>query len=152
MLGKGSKTRLVPATGEQMTELMRYRRSQGLPPLPLEGDVTPLVVPLIGPNKPMARSALHEVLKEIFRSSAARMRAQGTEFEAAAVHLEAASAHWVRHTAGSHLPPKDIWAIRFRLQMVHRVRELALFSGLTANSGAATSWPCGCETSATVTV
>ena len=116
VLGKGGKTRLVPATGELMTELMRYRRSQGLSPLPVEGDGMPLVIPLIGPHKPMARSALHEVLKEIFRASAARLRAQGPEFEAAAAHLEAASAHWVRHTAGSHLSEKaDLKVVRDNL-------------------------------------
>lgn len=116
VLGKGSKTRLVPATGELMTELMRYRRSQGLSPLPLEGDGVPLVIPLIGPHKPLARSALHEILKEIFRTSAARLRAQGHEFEAAAAHLEAASAHWVRHTAGSHLSEKaDLKVVRDNL-------------------------------------
>jgi len=116
VLGKGGKTRLVPATGELMTELMRYRRSQGLSPLPIEGDATPLVIPLIGPHKPMARSALHEVLKEIFRASAARLRVRGPEFEAAAAHLEAASAHWVRHTAGSHLSEKaDLKVVRDNL-------------------------------------
>lgn len=40
------------------------------------------VVPLIGPVK---------------------LRRRGSEFEAAAKHLESASTHWMRHTAGSHL-------------------------------------------------
>lgn len=52
--GKGGKTRLVPATGELMTELMRYRKAQGLSMLPLEGENTPLIILLIGPNKPIA--------------------------------------------------------------------------------------------------
>jgi len=114
--GKGGKTRLVPATGELMTELMRYRKVQGLSMLPLEGETTPLVIPLIGPNKPMARSAIHEIVKAVFRESAARLRQRGPEFEAAAAHLEQASTHWMRHTAGSHLSEKaDLKVVRDNL-------------------------------------
>ena len=33
----------------------------------------------------------------------------GAEFEAAAAHIEQASTHWLRHTAGSHLSePADL--------------------------------------------
>lgn len=114
--GKGGKTRLVPATGELMAELMRYRNVQGLSMLPLEGENTPLLIPLIGPNKPMARSAIHEIAKAVFRGSAARLRQQGPEFEAAAAHLEQASTHWMRHTAGSHLSEKaDLKVVRDNL-------------------------------------
>ena len=114
--GKGGKSRLVPATGELMTELMRYRKAQGLAPLPLEGDGTPLVIPLIGPPKPMARSAIHEIVKQVVRESAARLRQQGPKFEAAAAHLEQASTHWMRHTAGSHLSEKaDLKVVRDNL-------------------------------------
>lgn len=114
--GKGAKTRLVPATGELMTELMRYRKAQGLSMLPLEGEITPLLIPLIGPNKPMARSAIHEIVKTVFRESAARLRLRGAEFEAAATHLEQASTHWMRHTAGSHLSEKaDLKVVRDNL-------------------------------------
>jgi site-specific recombinase XerD len=114
--GKGDKTRLVPATGELITELLRYRKAQKLSPLPLEGDGMPLLIPLIGPCKPMARSAIHEIVKPVFRASAARLRRQGLEFEAAAAHLEMASTHWMRHTAGSHLSEKaDIKVVRDNL-------------------------------------
>ncbi|MGH8856463.1 MAG: tyrosine-type recombinase/integrase [Polaromonas sp.] len=114
--GKGDKTRLVPATGELMSELMRYRQANGLSPLPLEGESTPLLRPLIGPNKPMARSAIHEIVKAVFRESAARLRQGGPEFEAAAAHLEQASTHWMRHTAGSHLSEKaDLKVVRDNL-------------------------------------
>ncbi|WP_332775839.1 tyrosine-type recombinase/integrase [Polaromonas sp.] len=114
--GKGGKTRLVPATGELMTELMRYREAQGLSMLPLEGENAPLVIPLIGPNKPMARSAIHEIVKAVFSESAAQLRQRGPEFEAAAAHLEQASTHWMRHTAGSHLSEKtDLKVVRDNL-------------------------------------
>jgi len=114
--GKGEKTRLVPATGELMSEVIRYRTACELSPLPSEGDETPLVRPLIGPNKPVARSAIHEIVKTVFRESATRLRRQGPEFEAAAAHLEQASTHWMRHTAGSHLSGKvDLKVVRDNL-------------------------------------
>lgn len=64
----------------------------------------------------MARSAIHEIVKGVFRESAARLRRRGPEFEAAAAHLEQASTHWMRHTAGSHLSGKaDLKVIRDNL-------------------------------------
>jgi integrase/recombinase XerD len=114
--GKGSKTRLVPITGELMTELVTYRKACGLCQLPLQGENTPLVIPIIGSSKPMARSGIHEVVKSVFRGSAARLRQQGPEFEAAATHIEQASTHWMRHTAGSHLSEKaDLTVVRDNL-------------------------------------
>lgn len=115
--GKGDKTGLVPATGELMSEVIRYRTACGLSPLlPQEGDMTPLVRPLIGAIKHVARSAMHEIVKTVFRQSATRLRRQGTEFEAAAAHLEQASTHWMRHTTGSHLSGKaDLKVVRDNL-------------------------------------
>lgn len=114
--GKGEKARLVPATGELMSEIIRYRMACGLSPLPPEGDETPLVRPLIGPIKPVARSAIHEIVKDVFLESASRLRQQGPEFEAVAAHLEQASTHWMRHTAGSHLSGKaDLKVVRDNL-------------------------------------
>ncbi|MDP9607499.1 UNVERIFIED_ORG: site-specific recombinase XerD [Variovorax paradoxus] len=101
--GKGNKTRLVPATSELMTELMRYRKARGLSLLPREGEDAPLVMTLIAPIKPMARSAVHELVKAVMRSAAAALRQKGPDFAAAAAHLEQASTHWIRHTSGSHL-------------------------------------------------
>jgi site-specific recombinase XerD len=115
--GKGDKARLVPATAELMSELIRYRTACKLnPALPAQGDATPLVRTLIGHCKPVARSAIHEIVKEVFRESATRLRRQGSDFEAAADHLERASTHWMRHTAGSHLSDKvDLKMVRDNL-------------------------------------
>jgi len=114
--GKGGKTRLVPVTAELLAELIRYRRQLGLPPLPLEGDETPLVRPVIGRHQPMARSAIHELVKGVMRATAQRLRDQGPEFEPAAAHIEQASTHWLRHTAGSHLSDHvDIKVVRDNL-------------------------------------
>jgi integrase/recombinase XerD len=113
---KGSKARLVPATSELMDELMRYRKSRALSPLPLEGEGTALVMTLIAPIKTMARSAIHELVKGVMHDAAESLRQRGPDFEVAAAHLEQASAHWIRHTAGSHLSEKvDLKVVRDNL-------------------------------------
>ena len=103
VIGKGGKQRIVPATAELMTELMAYRKACGLPALPSAGDVRPLVLPLIGKDKPLARSAIHEIVKAVMRGTADRLRARGADWTAAAAQIEAASTHWLRHTAGTHM-------------------------------------------------
>ncbi|MBL0726591.1 tyrosine-type recombinase/integrase [Piscinibacter sp. HJYY11] len=100
--GKGGKARLIPATDELMSELVRYRRSCGLRALLMAGDNSPLLRSLIGEPKALARSAVHEIVKDIVRQTAARLRARGPEHEAAAAHIDRVSSHWLRHTAGSH--------------------------------------------------
>lgn len=114
--GKGGKSRLIPATAELMDELTRYRRAYNLHARPLEGENSPLLKPLIGPSKPMARTAIHEIVKGVMRASAAQLRSQGPAFESAAAHLAQASTHWMRHTAGSHLSEKaDLKVVRDNL-------------------------------------
>jgi integrase len=114
--GKGEKTRAVPATDELLSELMRYRKANDLAALPREGESLALLLPLIGSSRPMARSAVHELVKEVFRETAARLRQQGPEHEAAAAHIEQASAHWLRHTAGTHQSDSmDLKAVRDNL-------------------------------------
>ena len=114
--GKGDKTRLVPATSELMAELARYRQANGLSARPMAGDDSPLLRPLIDTGKGMARSAIYEIVKAVFRQSAADLRLRGPDFEAAAAHLEQASTHWMRHTAGSHLSDKaDLKVVRDNL-------------------------------------
>jgi len=101
--GKGDKTRLVPATAELMVELARYRRENGLSPCPLPGEPTPLLLPIGGKQRTLTRSAVHLIVKEVFSRTATRIRARGTEFERLASLIEDASAHWMRHTAGSSM-------------------------------------------------
>lgn len=114
--GKGGKTRLVPATDELMAELIRYRRSCDLSDLPTAGDDSPLLRSLIGEPKALARSAVHEIVKDVVRKTANRLRARGPEHEDAAAHIERASSHWLRHTAGSHQSDTvDLKAVRDNL-------------------------------------
>lgn len=106
--GKGDKTRIVPATNELMLELGRYRREMGLSLNPLEGEPMPLLLPIGGKQRAMTRSALHLILKQIFNITAKRLRERGPDSLILATKLEAASAHWMRHTAGSNMTSSDM--------------------------------------------
>ncbi|GAB5096691.1 tyrosine-type recombinase/integrase [Caballeronia sp. LZ001] len=115
VLGKGGKERLVPATREMMTELSRYRQHLGLSAMPSPSEDTPLVLP-VGATAandgtktcaPLTRAALHSIVKDIFASAAARLRERDGA-SANADLLEKASAHWLRHSAGSHMADQKV--------------------------------------------
>lgn len=101
--GKGGKTRLVPASDELIAELARYRRAHHLSPSPQSGEDRPLLLPVIGREQPLSRATLHGIVKDVFGQAAARLRLRGDEWAAQASVLDHASAHWLRHTAGSHM-------------------------------------------------
>ncbi|NIE63138.1 tyrosine-type recombinase/integrase [Burkholderia sp. Ax-1719] len=101
-LGKGDKERIVPASPELIQELKRYRETMGLAALPTRSEETPLILPFKGKARCLSRSAIHDAIKSVFAGAAMWLRAQGPEFSDRADELERASAHWLRHTAGSH--------------------------------------------------
>ena len=79
--GKGDKTRIVPATSELMIELSRYRREMGLSLTPVEGENTPLLLPIGGRQRFMTRSAIHFILKQVFKETAERVKSRGQEVD-----------------------------------------------------------------------
>lgn len=101
-LGKGNKERIVPASPELIQEMRLYRTANGLPALPTRAEETPLVIPFKGRHRCLSRSAVHDAIKSIFGNAAVWLRSRGPEFSDRADELERASAHWLRHTAGSH--------------------------------------------------
>jgi len=102
ILGKGARERIVPASPELVAELVRYRKANGLPSLPGRADDTPLVIPFRGKRRCMSRSAVHDAIKSVFGNAAIWLRTRGPEFMERADELDRASAHWLRHTSGSH--------------------------------------------------
>lgn len=108
ILGKGDKLRLVPATRELMVELALYRENLGLPAEPAAGETRPLLLPIGGKERAMTRSAVHIIAKQVFVRAADRVRARGTDHAHTADILAAASAHWLRHTAGSAMATGDM--------------------------------------------
>lgn len=118
--GKGQKNRTVPVTEELMTELVSYRTFKGLPPYPLANEEYPLVLP-IGHKKfkPLTRAAIHNIVKRIFIETAAYLRELGPEYEGEALHVEQASTHWLRHTAGTHMIEQDMDLLHVRDTLGH---------------------------------
>lgn len=108
VLGKGDKLRIVPATDELMVELARYRRELGYQPFPVPNESTPLLLPIGGNPRPMSRGGVHEIFKVLFAKTADRLSNRGSEHAPAAAHVAQASAHWLRHTAGSHMANNDV--------------------------------------------
>lgn len=106
--GKGDKVRIVPVSQELMAELSRYRAVLGLSSLPRSGEQTPLVIPFDGNMRNLGRSALHDAIKSIFTGTAEWLRTRGGEHHAGAAELERASAHWMRHTAGSRMADSGV--------------------------------------------
>jgi integrase/recombinase XerD len=117
--GKGDKTRLVPATSELIVELARYRREVGLTPMPLPKETTPLLLPIGGKLRAMTRSALHQIVKTVFAMTANRIAAKGQEFSSRANLVRAASAHWMRHTGGTHMLDQGVSLLNVRDNFGH---------------------------------
>jgi integrase/recombinase XerD len=101
--GKGDKERLLPATTELMAELTRYRRYYDLATLPYGGETTPLLLPIGGAHRTLTRSAVHLIIKQVFENAIDHLQSTGEAHERATERLRQASAHWLRHTAGSHM-------------------------------------------------
>lgn len=118
--GKGDKTRLVPATSELMVELTRYRRTLGLTALPTEHEPMPLLMPVwwyapLGKHpgaleapEALTRAAVHQVVKAVFEQAAQSLESQDPNLAPRAQRLRAASAHWLRHTAGSRMADQHV--------------------------------------------
>lgn len=51
---------------------------------------------------------MHLIVKEVFARAAARIRQRGPDAERLASMLKDASAHWLRHTAGSNMASTDM--------------------------------------------
>jgi len=121
VFGKGSKTRLVVATSELMNELARYRRENGLPPSPIEGEDTPLLFRITNDSsllrRSLTRAAVHVIVKSVFSTVACRLREHGRED--AAQTVERASAHWLRHTSGTHMMDNNIDLRQLRDNLGH---------------------------------
>lgn len=108
ILGKGSKIRIVPATNELMVELGRYRRELSFPAAPVPGESTPLLLPIGGKPKALSRGGIHDIIKSVFMMTAEHIKLKGPEHAHRAARVSQASAHWLRHTAGSHMANKEV--------------------------------------------
>ncbi|VVE37318.1 tyrosine-type recombinase/integrase [Pandoraea terrigena] len=124
VVGKGQKYRRIPVSDELLAELMRYRQAHGLDPLPAPNDTAPppLLLPFRrrsgnAPGEGVNRKTVHNAIKEVFKHTADWTEAKGGEYAEHAAHIRDASAHWLRHTAASHMLDSkiDLRAVRDNL-------------------------------------
>jgi integrase/recombinase XerD len=106
--GKSDRERLVPATADMLAELAHHRREHELSTLPLPGETTPPVSPVGQARKPLTRAALHRIVKKVYAGAAYSLRSGGEPNEERATRLEQAPAHWLRHSAGSHMADQQV--------------------------------------------
>lgn len=95
-VGKGNKEREISVSDAMLEALKRYRRSRGLPALPLPGESTPLIHKTRGTGGITSTRQIRGIVQKCFDTAAARMRDEG--FQEEAERLAAATVHWLRHT------------------------------------------------------
>ncbi|QBQ55376.1 tyrosine-type recombinase/integrase [Nitrosococcus wardiae] len=96
--GKGRKTARIPVNQEMLGALARYRVFYGLPPLPMPGEETPLVLSLKG-SRGISANMVYRIVKAVMKKAADTLEA--SQFHQAH-KLRKASTHWLRHTAITH--------------------------------------------------
>ena len=104
VVGKGNKERQIPISGEFLDELLLYRSYIQVPGFPSVGEQVPLFGSARNFRIRVGRSSIHGTVTDLFADVAAKLRMQGDMHAVRrASQLESASAHWLRHTAGSHM-------------------------------------------------
>lgn len=98
-IGKGAKAARIVVSKALLYELITYRQSCGLPPLPSPGEDRPAIFSVIGKEKPISDQSIYAICTSIFRETADRIE---SERPASAARLRLASPHWLRHTGISH--------------------------------------------------
>lgn len=101
VFGKGGKARAVPIGPAVMQALSAYLVERGLPGDPaLCDEGTPLIAHAAS-NLRLSTSGMAYVMSELFESAAAALESDGHKEDAET--MRSASAHWIRHSRGSHL-------------------------------------------------
>jgi site-specific recombinase XerD len=126
IVGKGNKERIIPVSEELLEEARAYRRAIGLSSTPFQGESFPLVGSLTSKFEKLGRGAVHVIVKSVFEKTANRLEGEidlqkrrlavaetqqlveeiterVRSFESRITRLRSASAHWLRHTAGSKM-------------------------------------------------
>lgn len=95
-VGKGNKLRDVAVPDAMLDALKRYRLQRNLTSLPVRGEMTPLVAKDRGRGN-LGTRQVRNLVQECFDWAIANLRRAGKADEAQ--DLEAATVHWLRHTA-----------------------------------------------------
>lgn len=115
VIGKGGRIDEIPMPDKMMDEYQRYLLSVNLKPT---GEY-PLIMRSGSHDKSqkMTRSGVHLAFKKILTGAANKMELDGMPFDART--LRSASAHWIRHTAGSSLARNGANIVDVRDSMRH---------------------------------
>lgn len=117
VLGKGNVEREIVLSKDTIQELNEYLASRQIhdidqcePHIPLVGSIGPTKENKYyktrrDPNKSLSINRAHEILKAFFDSVAASIFNQS---KSDALNIAKASAHWLRHTCGSHMGANKI--------------------------------------------
>ncbi|WP_244406406.1 tyrosine-type recombinase/integrase [Thioalkalivibrio sp. K90mix] len=101
--GKGGKFAQLPLPSPVVDEMVRFRKSIGIPAFPVDGETTPLVPRSTDTNRnrPLTRQGLDRIVRQTLDSAAQQAYDDGDP--EAAERLSRASAHALRHTAATDI-------------------------------------------------
>lgn len=99
VMGKGNKLRDVTLSEDFIVYLRRYREYRGLPALPRVDEPSPIVHKLRGQGGMNVRQ-IRRIVQQSFDLAIESLKQDG--FSDESEQLEAATAHWLRHTGATH--------------------------------------------------
>ncbi|MBQ4860372.1 site-specific integrase [Pseudoalteromonas sp. MMG013] len=99
VMGKGNKLRDVTLSEDFIVYLRRYREYRGLPALPRVDEPYPIVHKLRGQGGMNVRQ-IRRIVQQSFDLAIESLKQDG--FSDESEQLEAATAHWLRHTGATH--------------------------------------------------
>lgn len=95
-IGKGNKKREIAVPDDMLMALRRYRKTLGLPPLPIRHETTPLIPKQKGQGGLGIRQ-IRNIVQTCFDLGIHKLINEGKKESAA--DLCAATVHWLRHTS-----------------------------------------------------
>lgn len=96
VLGKGKVEKPVPLSAEFMAGFAEYRAFHGLTTIPMQNELTPLVLPLRGDTRNVVPETINRIIKDLLEQAADI--AEKYDDQDAALRLRSFASHSARHT------------------------------------------------------
>lgn len=122
VVGKGNKPAQVPVSPQLLAALKRFRGSLELAPLPMPGELHPLV-PDLTSARPLSARRINQLVKKLVDAAAERLERPHPH---KAAHMRLASPHWFRHTALTRQAQKGLDLTHVRANARHSKLETTL--------------------------